>query len=327
MIVLTGGAGFIGSCFLRKLNDEGIKDVLIVDHLGINDKWKNLLNKQFVDYVNKNEFIEKIKNNKYKGQIDTIIHLGACSSTTEKDVDYLMSNNYNYSKELAIYSAENNIRFIYASSAATYGDGNNGYSDYQFDNLIPLNGYGFSKHIFDLWVIENKLENQFVGIKFFNAFGPNEYHKGDMASMAFKSFNQIILNGKVNLFKSNDTKFKDGQQRRDFIYVKDCNEVLWQFLNKKNISGIYNLGTGKSRTWNDLVNYVYNALTTLDPKYSEKNINYIDMPDHIKHQYQNFTEADMSKLNQSGINFKPTELADSITDYVINYLYKNYLIY
>jgi len=327
MIVLTGGAGFIGSCFLRKLNDEGISDVLVVDHLGNNDKWKNLLGKKFKDYINKDDFLVKLNNNHYKGEIDSIIHLGACSSTTERNADYLMNNNFSYSKNLAVYSADNDIKLIYASSAATYGDGSFGYSDDEYDTLVPLNGYGFSKHIFDLWLIENKLDTKFTGIKFFNVFGPNEYHKGEMSSMVFKSYKQIISNGKVNLFKSNDIQFNDGEQRRDFIYVKDCNDVIWQMLRGEHTPGIYNLGTGKSRTWNDLVNSVFRALSTIDSKFEEVNIEYIDMPEHLNTQYQNFTEADMTNLNNSGIKFTPQELEATIADYVINYLYKNYSIY
>ena len=327
MIILTGGAGFIGSCFLRKLNNEGIYDVLVVDHLGNTDKWKNLVGKKFRDYINKDEFLINLNNNQYKGQIETIVHLGACSSTTERNVDYLMSNNFSYSKDLAIYSAEHDIKMIYASSAATYGDGFIGYSDDEYENLIPLNGYGFSKHLFDLWLIENKLDTKFTGIKFFNVFGPNEYHKGDMSSMVYKSFNQIIRTGKVNLFKSNDPQYKDGDQRRDFIYVKDTNEIMWQMLNNPDISGIFNLGTGKSRTWNDLVNSVFSALASLDSKFEQRNIEYIDMPEHLNSQYQNFTEADMSNLINAGFKFTPMELESTIADYVINYLYKNYSIY
>ncbi|HRP02033.1 MAG TPA: ADP-glyceromanno-heptose 6-epimerase [Candidatus Kapabacteria bacterium] len=327
MIVLTGGAGFIGSCFLRRLNDEGIKDILVVDHLGNSDKWKNLVRKNFTDYLNKEEFLLKLNSNHYKGQIEAIIHLGACSSTTEIDVEYLMSNNVAYSKSIAQYSIQNDIRFIYASSAATYGDGSNGYSDLYNDMLEPLNGYGFSKQLFDLWILRNELEDKIVGLKFFNVFGPNEYHKGSMSSMVLKSYNQFINNGSVKLFKSNSPLYKDGEQRRDFIYVKDCCEVLWQLLNNKKVNGIFNLGTGKSRNWNELVSAVKNKLAVLDDKYTDCTIEYIDMPINLRDQYQNYTEADMTKLNKTDIQFSPLELEDSISDYVENYLYKNYSIY
>lgn len=326
MIVLTGGSGFIGSCFLRKLNDEGINDVLVVDHIATTDKWKNLLKKRFSGLVHKNDFLSKLYENKYTN-IEAIIHLGACSSTTERNSDYLLNNNYEYSVSIAKYSADKDIRFIYASSAATYGDGTKGYSDEDFYTLEPLNGYGFSKHIFDLWVLDNKLDKQFVGIKYFNVFGPNEYHKGNMSSMVFKSYNQIVQNGYVNLFKSNNTNFADGNQRRDFIYVKDCNTALWKFLNNKTINGIFNLGTGKSRTWIDLVNACFASLAKIDPKYSETKINYIDMPESISEQYQNYTQADMSKFKKCNIDFVPTELEDSVNDYISNYLSKNYSIY
>lgn len=320
MILLTGGAGFIGSCFLKTLNNKGIFDVLVVDHLGSGSKWKNLIGKKFSAYTGKNEFIADIKKGKYKGKIEAIFHFGACSTTTELNADYLMDNNFNYSVELAKFAIEEKIKFVYASSAATYGNGENGYSDYVFDNLIPLNGYGFSKHIFDLWVLQNKFESKFVGIKFFNVFGPNEYHKNEMSSMVFKSFNQIMNTGKVRLFKSNSPEFQDGGQVRDFVYVKDTCETIWQmYIN--NIYGIYNLGTGCARSWNDLANAVFAALG------KEPEIEYIDMPESLVSQYQNYTKADMSKLISTGISYKPGILEDSVNDYVNNYLVKNNLIY
>ncbi len=319
MIILTGGAGFIGSCFLKKLNDNGIFDVVIVDRLGSTEKWKNLVGKKFKIYYHKNEFFDILFNSKGNfGKIDAIVHLGACSSTTESDVDYVMSNNTRYSIRLAEYAAENDIKFIYASSAATYGDGTNGYSDRNIDNLKPLNPYGFSKHVFDQWVVENKLDESFTGIKFFNVFGPNEYHKGDMASMIFKSFNQIKNTGKVRLFKSNTSEFKDGEQKRDFIYVKDTTEVMWKMLENKSRGGIYNLGTGTARTWNDLANAVFRALEL------EPNIEYVDMPDQLVDKYQNFTQAEMDKLNSSPFATEFTRLEDAIFDYVRNYLNKSF---
>ncbi len=321
MIILTGGAGFIGSCFLRKLNNEGINDVLVVDHLGAGNKWKNLSNKKFVDFVNKDQFPEKLKSGYYQGDIDAIIHLGACSSTTETDADYLIQNNYNYSKFLAEYAADNNIKFIYASSAATYGDGSNGYEDKEYLSLQPLNAYGFSKHIFDLWVLENQLENQFVGLKFFNVFGPNEYHKEEMSSMIYKSYFQIINTGKIKLFKSNDSKYGNGEQKRDFIYVKDAIQIMWQLLNDKSISGIFNLGTGHSRSWNNLANAVAASLNL------DSQIEYIDIPVEITKQYQNFTEANMNKLIQAGIDYKFPSLEENVNDYIVQYLSKNQSIY
>ncbi len=321
MIVLTGGAGFIGSCFLKTLNNKGIYDVLVVDHLGHSAKWKNLLGKKFIKFVNKTDFRDLLKNNYYENRISAIFHFGACSSTTETDADYLIDNNYNYSIELAQYAFRNNIRFIYASSAATYGDGALGYSDLKFEEFQPLNAYGFSKQLFDLWLVQNSYMQKVVGLKFFNVFGPNEYHKNDMSSMVYKAYNQIVNTDKVQLFKSNSNNYKNGEQMRDFIYVKDACNIIWDIYLDKNINGIYNLGTGKARSWNDLANAVFSALN------KNPNIEYIDMPISIVNQYQNFTQADMSKLLKTNIKLEFSELENSIKDYVQNYLSKNYLIY
>lgn len=320
MIILTGGAGFIGSCLLRKFNDEGISDIIVVDRLGQSGKWRNLLGKKFAQYIHKSDFREKLKNNEFSN-IDSIIHLGACSSTTELNADYLFDNNLNYSIELAEYAAENNIQFIYASSAATYGDGSNGYDDKKFDNLKPMNCYGLTKHLFDEWVIQRRLDKKFTGLKLFNVFGPNEYHKGKMSSMVFKSHKQIQETGKVRLFKSNSPDYSDGGQRRDFIYVKDAVEVIWKIFNKKDYSGIYNLGTGKSHTWNELVDSVFKALE-MKPK-----VEYFDMPEELQEQYQNYTEANMDKFQNSSLNHKFTSLDDSVKDYIINHLKKDNKIY
>ncbi len=321
MLVLTGGAGFIGSCFLRKLNDEGIKDILVVDNLGTHEKWKNLLGKKFKYYYNKDEFRQKLKQREFAAGINAIIHFGACSSTTETDAEYLLDNNLAYSIDLAEYADRNHIKFIYASSAATYGDGSLGYSDKNFDGLMPLNGYGFSKQLFDNWVIDSGLDKTFTGIKFFNVFGPNEYHKAGMASMVFKSYKQIKETGKVSLFKSNTSEFADGGQKRDFIYVMDVVEVVWKMFIDSSFSGIYNLGTGQSRSWNDLANAVFASLGI------KPDIEYVDMPESIANQYQNYTEADMSKLAESGLKYKFRTLEESVADYVNGYLEKNQKIY
>ncbi|MDT3738525.1 MAG: ADP-glyceromanno-heptose 6-epimerase [Candidatus Kapabacteria bacterium] len=321
MIVLTGGAGFIGSCFLKTLNDKGITDVLVVDHLGNSDKWKNLTGKSFNYYVNKLEFRNLLKSGFYDGRITAIFHFGACSSTTETDADYLLDNNYSYSIDLAEYAVRNNIRFIYASSAATYGDGSKGYSDSDFDSLTPLNGYGFSKHIFDLWTIRNGYDKLFTGLKFFNVFGPNEYSKGSMASMVYKSYKQIVETGKVRLFKSTTDLYPDGGQQRDFIYVKDACDMIWELFQNTSSAGIYNIGTGKARSWNDLANAVFLALG-IQPE-----IEYVLMPENLINQYQNFTQADMGKMIGKGIAFQPRPLESSVNDYVRNYLSQNFLIY
>jgi ADP-L-glycero-D-manno-heptose 6-epimerase len=318
MIIVTGGAGFIGSAFIWRLNQEGITDIVIVDQLGTDDKWKNLVNRRFVDYIPKNEFLKMAGEDKVPFEINTIMHMGACSSTTERDADYLWENNYLYSRKLAEWAMKRNIRFIYASSAATYGDGALGFSDEhaKISQLKPINMYGYSKQIFDLWVLKNKLENKIAGIKFFNVFGPNEYHKGDMTSVIFKAFHQIKETGKVRLFKSYKKEYPDGGQMRDFVYVKDCLDVMWWLFNNPNVNGIFNLGTGKARTWNDLIAAVFAAMGR------KTNIQYIEMPESLRDQYQYFTEAQMDKLKSAGCPVKFSSLEDSVRDYVVNYLQK-----
>lgn len=316
MIVITGGAGFIGSCLLKYLNDRGRTDILIVDNLDTSIKWKNLVGKNFIDYIPKYEFIDFLGTLGDSDFIECIFHLGACSSTTEEDIDYLYDNNYNFSKDVASFAIENDVKFIYASSAATYGMGENGFDDNEFNELSPLNGYGFSKYLFDKWIVKMGLDMAFTGFKFFNVFGPNEYHKNSMTSMVYKSYYQIKENGKVKLFKSNDKDFADGEQVRDFIYVKDvCDVMLEAFDN--NIPGIYNLGTGQAESWNKLVKSVFKAMD------KEIEIEYIEMPSDLENQYQNYTQADMTKYKDAGFKTEFTPLEDSIKDYVENYLNKN----
>ncbi|HON58247.1 MAG TPA: ADP-glyceromanno-heptose 6-epimerase [Smithella sp.] len=316
MIIVTGGAGFIGSAFIWKLNQEGIDNIIIVDRLGTSTKWKNLVNLRFVNYIHKDDFLEMIYNDTTPFNIDAIIHMGACSSTTERDADYLWHNNFIYTKQLAEWALEHDIRFIYASSAATYGDGTLGFSDNHkmIPRLKPINMYGYSKQIFDLWVLRQKLENKMAGIKFFNVFGPNEYHKGDMSSVVFKAFHQIQETGKVRLFKSYKPQYKDGGQMRDFVYVKDCVDVMWWLFKNPRINGIFNLGTGKARTWNDLIKAVFAAMK------KKTNIEYIAMPEALRGQYQYFTEAEMTKLKKAGCPVKFSTLEDAARDYVVNYL-------
>ena len=314
MIVLTGGAGFIGSAFLRKLNAEGINDVLVVDHLGQAEKWKNLVSKSFRTMIDKDAFLYGMEQGSFDEGIDCIIHLGACTNTTERDADYLFENNYHYSVKLAVHCLNHDIRFIYASSAATYGMGECGYSDSVFDPLRPMNMYGFSKHIFDLWVRQNGCEDRFAGLKFFNVFGPNEYHKDSMASMVYKSFQQIQEHGRVKLFRSTVPEYADGEQKRDFIYVKDVIEVLWKLYKEPSVNGIFNLGTGTARSWNDLVAAVFDAMDR------ERVVDYVDMPASLKDQYQNFTQADMTKLNSTAAAHQCQSLEDSVRDYVREYL-------
>ncbi|HNS45385.1 MAG TPA: ADP-glyceromanno-heptose 6-epimerase [Alphaproteobacteria bacterium] len=318
MIIVTGGAGFIGSAFVWKLNCEGIEDVIVVDHLGTSDKWKNLVPLRFEDYLRKDDFFEMVCDDDVPFEVSAVVHMGACSSTTERDADYLWENNFAYTRTLAEWALDHDIRFIYASSAATYGDGTQGFSDEhaKIPELRPINMYGYSKQVFDLWVLRHKLESQMAGIKFFNVFGPNEYHKGDMTSVIFKAFHQIRQTGKVRLFKSYLPEYSDGGQMRDFVYVKNCVDVLWWLLKHPKTNGIFNLGTGRARTWNDLINAVYAAMN-LAP-----DIEYIEMPEGLRNQYQYFTEADMGKLKKAGAPVDFPALEDSVRDYVQNYLQK-----
>lgn len=318
MIIVTGGAGFIGSAFVWKLNQQNITDVLIVDNLNTSSKWKNLVNLKFADYCHKDHFLTMIENGKMPAEVTAIIHMGACSATTENNADYLMENNYRYTKKLAEWCLKTKSRFIYASSAATYGNGDFGFSDDDefMQKLQPLNMYGYSKHLFDLWSVQNKASDKIVGLKFFNVFGPNEYHKGDMASVIYKSYHQINETGKVNLFKSYKNGIGHGEQKRDFVYVKDCVDVMWWLLNNEQVNGVFNLGTGKARHWNDLVTATFQAMN------KPTNIEYIEMPETIRNAYQYFTEAEMSKLTRSGCTVKFRSLEESIHDYVTNYLSK-----
>jgi ADP-L-glycero-D-manno-heptose 6-epimerase len=319
MIVVTGGAGFIGSAIVWKLNTLGEEDIIIVDELGTDEKWKNLVGLNFRDFINKNEFIEEIKAGT-DFNLSAIIHMGANSSTTEKDADHLLKNNYEYTKELAKYSVKKNIRFIYASSAATYGDGTQGFDDSEdvCKTLCPLNMYGYSKNLFDIWAVNEKLLGKIVGIKYFNVFGPNEYHKADMRSVVNKAYEQILSTGKVKLFKSGNPNYKDGEQMRDFVYVKDAVDMtLYFLLTNKKIGGLYNVGSGKARTWNDLVNAIFKAMN------KPAKIEYIDLPQHLTEKYQYFTEANLAKIKKAGYEKPIHSLEEGVNDYVKNYLLTN----
>jgi ADP-L-glycero-D-manno-heptose 6-epimerase len=318
MIIVTGAAGFIGSAIVWKLNSLGHENIIIVDELGCEEKWKNLAGLKFYDFINKDVFIQNIE----KGlniNLKSIIHMGANSSTTEKDADYLIKNNYEYSKILAKYSFKNNLRFIYASSAATYGDGSFGFNDDEkkLNSLRPLNMYGYSKQLFDLWIINQGWMDKVVGLKYFNVYGPNEYHKGDMRSVVHKAFEQILSTSKVKLFKSGSPDFKDGEQKRDFIYIKDAVDMTFFFLENKDKNGLFNIGSGKARTWNDLVTALFNAMN------KAVNIEYIEMPEHLAEKYQYFTEANLDKLKKAGYIKKQFSLEEGVTDYVKNYLLEN----
>ena len=318
MIIVTGGAGFIGSAIIAALNKRGISDIIVVDELGCDRKWMNLRNLSYADYVEKDDFVDMVVDGVIPSPIEAVFHMGACSSTTETDASYLEKNNYEYTKTLAQWAITEDIRFIYASSAATYGDGSKGFSDDEekIDQLQPLNMYGYSKQMFDMWAKGAGLLDQIVGLKYFNVFGPNEYHKGDMRSFILKGFEQIKDKGKVGLFKSCDPNYKDGEYVRDFIYIKDAVDMTLFFYDNIQVNGLFNIGTGNARTWNDMVKAVFAAMG------KKLNIEYIDMPESIRDQYQYFTQADISKLREAGYDKQVTPLEDAVEDYVQNYLQK-----
>jgi ADP-L-glycero-D-manno-heptose 6-epimerase len=318
MIIVTGGAGFIGSAFIAKLNAEGEDDVLVVDELESAEKWKNLRGKKFRDFVHKDEFLKLTQSARGLPAVRALVHLGACSSTTERDVDFLLRNNVQYSQAMAKFAFKRKARFIYASSAATYGDGELGYGDAEKDSarLLPLNPYGFSKQLFDLWMIRHGHHRRCVGLKFFNVYGPNEYHKTGQLSVACTAFGQAAAAGKIRLFKSYRKDIPDGEQKRDFIYVRDCNEVMWWLLQKKSVNGIMNLGTGSARSFNDLARAVFSAMGR------REEIEYIDMPEGLRAQYQYFTQADMGKLSAAGCPVRFHTLEEGVRDYVQGFLAK-----
>jgi len=316
MIIVTGGAGFIGSALVWQLNRQGIDDILVVDELGRDEKWQNLASLRFLDYQHKDDFLAAIQADRIPAKVRAVVHLGACSSTTEQDADFLMRNNYRYTRTLAEWCLGRKVRFIYASSAATYGDGAQGYSDDDAitPTLLPLNKYGYSKQVFDLVALRTGSFRHMVGLKFFNVYGPNEYHKGDMSSVVFKAFHQIRQNGAVRLFRSERADYPDGGQMRDFIYVKDCVAVIAWLIEHVEVNGLFNLGAGVARTWNDLVGAVFSALG-IPPK-----IEYIDLPAALRGRYQYFTRAEMQKLRAADapVDFRPLE--ESVRDYVQRYL-------
>jgi ADP-L-glycero-D-manno-heptose 6-epimerase len=314
MIIVTGGAGFIGSAVIWQLNQMGIDRILVVDRLATSEKWRNLVPLAFDDYLPKDQFLRLVEQRGLPTP-EAVIHLGACSSTTERDADYLLANNYRYTRALAEWCLALGVRFIYASSAATYGDGSHGYCDQDemAPRLRPLNQYGYSKQLFDLWALRTGALQKIVGLKFFNVFGPNEYHKGDMASVVFKAFHQVRSTGRVELFKSYQPDFADGGQQRDFVYVKDCVAVIGWLLENR-IGGLFNLGTGRARTWNDLARAVFAALG------QEPRIEYVEMPEALRGRYQYFTQADMTRFSALGCPVRFRSLEDAALDYVVNYL-------
>lgn len=319
-ILVTGGAGFIGSALVWALNQRGHADIVVTDFLGSDEKWKNLVPLKFADYVEAGEFRRRLgENAAFHGKFSTVFHLGACSATTEKNASYLADNNFAYTKELAAWSLAQGARFVYASSAATYGDGAQGMDDRDenLHRLRPLNMYGYSKHLFDLHAQRVGWLSRIVGVKYFNVFGPNEDHKGDMRSLVNKAYQQILATGRVQLFKSHKPEFKDGEQMRDFLYVKDAVEMTIHFAEHahgEKAGGLFNLGSGEANTWLTLTRAIFAALGR------EPGIEFIEMPEVLRGKYQYFTQADVAKLRATGYARPMTPLAEAVRDYVQGYL-------
>lgn len=313
--IVTGGAGFIGSNIVAALNERGDDNILVVDDLGCDEKWKNLVGLRYDEYMDHRVFRKAVLDRKL-GQVSAIFHMGACSATTETNAAYLADNNYQFTRELCEWSLANGTRFIYASSGATYGDGSLGYSDDDTvtPSLKPLNMYGYSKHMFDLWALQNKALDKIAGLKFFNVYGPREDHKGDMRSVVHKAYGQIRATGAVKLFKSYMPEYKDGEQVRDFVYVKDAVRVCLHFDRNRDVSGLFNVGTGACRTWLDLARAVFAAMG------KPPNVEFIDMPETLRGKYQYHTEATIGKLRTSGYDTPFTTLEDGVHDYVKRYL-------
>ncbi|MFA5117567.1 MAG: ADP-glyceromanno-heptose 6-epimerase [Candidatus Omnitrophota bacterium] len=309
-VIVTGGAGFIGSCLVWKLNSEGITDIIIVDEKGA-EKNGNLKGKKISCFIEKNRFLASLAKVLPAGRGNAVVHMGAATSTTELDASYLIENNYLYSKTLAIEALKKKVPFLYASSAATYGDGELGYNDADrvTVKLKPLNMYGYSKHAFDLWLLNNKLTRQVAGFKFFNVFGPNEYHKGDMKSVIAKTFDTVAAGKTMRLFKSYKKEYADGEQKRDFIYVKDAVEIVYYFIEHLDKKGIFNVGAGKARSWNAVAGALFSALR------KPPRIEYIPMPEELRMRYQYFTQANLSKLRKAGCLHRCLSLEDSVRDY------------
>lgn len=311
-IIVTGGAGFIGSAVVSRLNELGYDDILIVDSLDETDKWKNLVPLRFADYIDAYDLMDDLDEFK---DADVVFHLGACSSTTETDADYMIRNNYQYTQDLARWSVKNDIRFIYASSAATYGDGSAGMDDGtdELNRLRPLNIYGYSKHLFDRFAALNGMFEKIVGLKYFNVFGPNESHKGDMRSLVNKAFEQINSTGTLQLFKSANPDYADGEFGRDFVYVKDAVEMTLHFL-ENDAGGLFNVGSGRMNTWNALADAIFKALDR------PRSVEFIDMPEHLRDRYQYHTQADLTRIREAGYTAETTPLDSAVADYVRNYL-------
>lgn len=316
-ILVTGGAGFIGSALIHALNQRGEKNILVTDDVLETEKEDHLKPLKYQAYCSASELLKKVEQQSEEiASIKTIFHLGACSSTLETNREYLMQNNFGYTKTLAEWALERDVRFVYASSAATYGDGSQGMKDgiENLDALKPLNLYGMSKHLFDLHARDQGWFDRIVGVKYFNVFGPNEGHKKEMRSLVCKAYEQILTTGRVQLFKSYRPDYRDGEQQRDFVYVKDAVEITLHLAFSQSVAGLFNVGTGRPRTWLDLGRSLFSALDR------EPRIEFIEMPEYLRHQYQYYTCADISQLLATGYQQPCWTLEDAVSDYVRNYL-------
>ena len=312
-VLVTGGAGFIGSALVWALNERGCENIVVCDHLGTDEKWRNLTLLRFADYLEADDLRPRLASGAL-GKFDCVLHLGACSATTERDASYLIRNNYEFTKDLAGWSLANDARFLYASSAATYGDGAQGMSDTApIEPLRPLNMYGYSKHLFDLHAQRTGFLDRIVGVKYFNVFGPNEDHKGEMRSLVHKATAQAREGGVIRLFKSDRPDYRDGEQQRDFLYVKDAVVMTLHLAATPSARGLFNLGSGEANTWIDLANAIFAALGR------EPRIEFIEMPEALRGKYQYFTRADITKL-RAGYAAPITPLGEAVRDYVQGYL-------
>lgn len=317
-VLVTGGAGFIGSWLIEELNSSGIDQIVVADFLGSSSKWVNLTGLSFMDYLEADQLLDQLQSGKL-GAFDLVLHMGACSSTTERDAAYLIRNNYEFTKTLAEWSVRNKARFVYASSAATYGDGSEGMADRvelaYLRRLRPLNMYGYSKHLFDMYAARTGMLNQCVGIKYFNVFGPREDHKGEMRSLVNKAYRQVLDEGVIRLFRSYRPDYADGEQRRDFIYVRDAAAMTLHLAGtEKSATGLFNIGAGRAETWLELAHAVFDAIG------AEPKIEFIDMPEELRPRYQYHTIADISRIRESGYDKPVTPLVEAVRDYVTGYL-------
>ena len=317
-VLVTGGAGFIGSALVWALNQYGVERIVIADRLGSDEKWRNLVPLKFEDYVDADELMTRL-NSATLGSFDLVLHMGACSATTELDASFLMRNNFEYTKNLAHWTRNHAGRFVYASSAATYGDGAAGMDDHNesteaLAKLRPLNAYGYSKQLFDQYAARSGLLSHIVGLKYFNVFGPNEAHKSDMRSLVHKAYGQIQLTGRVQLFRSHRDDYQDGEQKRDFLYVKDAVAMTLHLAMTHTANGLFNVGSGEAHTWIQLVDALFVAMGR------ERAVDFIDIPAAIRDKYQYFTQADIAKIRATGFESSVMPLSDSVKDYVQAYL-------